>query len=156
MADQLYYDAENGAYCRCCGSRDLMTLDAAIDSIDFGVRRDLLLKKRLWLAVEALEEGELDDIARSLAFYADLEEPDDFLCGFWDFIHAQTDIYLDQVDRHKPSEPMELHNIEAVDPTELLDGQKKAITRLWRGFDEETKQSFLDFAKRSLVLGSSK
>ncbi len=123
-----------------------MTLDAVIDSTCNGEHRNRLLKKRFWLAMDALGEGELDDIASSLAVYADLEEPDDFACGFWDFIHAETNVNLNHDDRNKPTEPMELHQIEVCDPIELLNSRKKAFHRLWIEFEDETKRSFLTYA----------
>lgn len=139
----------------CCGSRELMTLDAFIEAQESGDCRDLLRQKRLWLAFESLGEGNLDDFAQSLAFYADLEEPADFECGFWDFFHSQTDIHIDPDDRKKFSEDVPLDLIRVSDSDEMKSARKKAIARLWRHFDNETRRLFLEFAHETIQRGRS-
>lgn len=143
----MMWNAENfrtrdGAYCCCCGSQDVMTLDMSIEqSCDYD-RRARLRIARLWLAIAGLSEVELSTFICDAESYIDIEYFSDVEVGFFNYLYDNTKQIGDERPSSNPDSFYRLHTIDALNADDMLTRRKLAFMRIWDSFDESTKASF--------------
>ncbi|MFD0980620.1 hypothetical protein [Tropicimonas aquimaris] len=136
------FRTSDGAYCRCCGSQDVMTIDVSIEQSDDFDRRSRLRVTRLWLAFADLSEFELSAFICDAESYIDIEYFNDIEIGLFSYLSDN----IEQIGERRPScDPdsfYRLHMIDTLNADEMLARRKLAFMRIWDSFDESTKTSF--------------
>ncbi|NNE51539.1 MAG: hypothetical protein HKN30_03965 [Sulfitobacter sp.] len=136
------YDPERGAYCRCCGSQDVMTLDRSIEEASDWERQSRLRKKRLIRAIAGLHDLEISDFVFDVVPHINVEEGYEVEAGLESCLFG---ISCDEPYRYRlrKHDGIELDDIQVEDEECALRSRKAAFLRIWEGFDCATRASFL-------------
>lgn len=143
MGDEWMYDFETGPYCRCCGSRDVMTLDVFIEKNNDWEDRSRLKEKRVWLSLSDLNEFELDAfVAEALPGGFD-GDSDELACEMVSELSFAVTNSPPKYWSHAREEPLSIEDIGGSRAEELTRERKRGFMRLWDSFDADTRSSFL-------------
>lgn len=139
-----------GPYCRCCGSREIMSLDVSIDESRDWERRSRLKSERLWLAIDGLGDGELAEFIQDALPHVNVEEDNEVEYGLHSYL-LNWSIYLpDKTRSYREHRAVDIDEIEEPNEGQMPQDRKYAFLRLWESFDAKTKVSFIRRASEDL------
>ncbi len=143
MGYERQYDFGAGPYCRCCGSREVMTLDVFIAENDDWERSSRLKYQRLCSSLGDLNEYELESFVEEVLPAAFDDVRDELACElFSQLLDASTDAPMKYWSM-KLGEPLSISDVDECGAEGLTDERKRGFMRLWESFDAKTRSSFL-------------
>ncbi len=143
MGYEQRYDFEAGPYCRCCGSREVMTLDVFIAEIDDWEPGSRPKDQRLWLALSDLNEYELGVFVTEVLPAAFDDDRDELACElFSQLLDASSNAPLKYWSTVR-GKPLSISDVDECGAEGLTDERKRGFMRLWESFDAKTRSSFL-------------
>lgn len=138
------YQLEDGQLCLCCGSRDVLTAEKAIENLDDPEARSALVRAKLLAAIRDLDEYEMDSFIGELMDFAPIEEPDDMAhhlwCRFSETFGLSGFTYKSAAD----DEPLDLEKIDERFQVELELERKLALLRIWVSLSKENQRRFVE------------
>lgn len=147
MDDWLQYHTFSGPFCRCCGSRNLVTLDTVIAGESDLERSNQLRLERLWLAVGGLGDHQMDMLAQDMAQCVDTDYPDEIEHPLSKFLSDYAVRPGSRLSDHVDKEPVSPKEIESGRTGNLERERKRAFKALWESFDPDSRSRFLNWAQ---------
>jgi len=144
------YSHSFGPYCRCCGSREIMSLDVSIDESRDWERQSRLKSERLWLAIDGLDDGELAEFIQDAIPHVNVEENYEVEFGLQSYLSGGSVYLPDKYRCCGERRTVDLDDIEEPNDGHMPQDRKFAFLRLWESFDAKIKASFIRRATEEL------
>ncbi|WP_127562874.1 hypothetical protein [Nioella ostreopsis] len=137
------YQLEDGQLCLCCGSRDVLTAEKAIENLDDPEARSALVRAKLLAAIRDLDEYEMDNFIGELMDFAPIEEPDDMAHHLWCRFSETFGLTGFTFKSAADDEPLDLVEIDERFQVELEFERKLALLRIWVSLSKESQRRFV-------------